>query len=90
MTDYNSLKKASKDELIAIIEKLDSGLLEQNKHNRELVSDKLFTTKENKKLEDAYNKACEELAKAYKRHAKKPAEKWLKVENWKKKFIEGV
>lgn len=87
MVDYNTLKNASKDELIEIIKKLDSGLLEKASLNRSLISEQLAVNKERDKLQEAYSQACSELAKAYKRHAKKPAEKWLKVENWEKKFL---
>lgn len=90
MVDYNSLEKASTKELIAIIKNLDQGLLEQNKHNRCLVSEQLLVNKERDTYQNAYKKACEELAKAYKKYAKKPSEKWLKAENWENKFIKGA
>lgn len=85
--DLKTLENVDKNELISIIGQLDKGLTDMHDSNKNLISEVLYLRKENDKLEDMIEVACEKLAKSYKKYSEKPNEKLFKPENWKAKLI---
>ena len=76
----------AKPELEQICLKLDKSLMDTYRRANNLSSELLLIRKENDKLENALNKACAELAKAYKKSGKTNT-KWLEPKNWFLKFM---
>lgn len=80
------LTSASRQELENLVIKLDNSMMEQWRRANSSSGEILSLKKENERLENALNKASEELVKAYKKTGK-PNSKWLKAENWVLKFM---
>ena len=82
MLDFS---QTSKQELEQICLKLDKSLMDTYKRANTLSSEVLLLRKENDRINEALNKACAELAKAYKKSGK-TNQKWLEPKNWFLKF----
>lgn len=80
------LSTASREELEALVVKLDKSLMETYRRASGSSGEILALRKENDHLETALSLACEELVKAYKKTGKTNS-KWLKSENWAAKFL---
>ena len=78
MVNYDTLQKASKEELIGIIKKLDEGTMKAFEKSQRLVE-------QNSHLEKGIKNACDELVAACKKL--KTNEKFQSVNYWKRKIL---
>lgn len=87
MINYESLEEnATKKELIELIKKLDSTVMNIHTSIETIIRENMALEERNNKLNEALDKACIEIAGAYKKYAKNPKAEMEKPELWKSKF----
>lgn len=89
MINYESLEEnATKKELIELIKKLDSAVTNVHTSIETIIKENTVLEKRNEELNEALDKACIEIAGAYKKYAKNPKAEMKNPEAWKSKFKE--
>lgn len=87
MINYKSLKEnATKEDLIELIRKLDSTILNIHTGIETIINENVILERKNEELNEALDKACVEIAGAYKKYAKSPKAEMKNPEAWKSKF----
>lgn len=87
MINYTNLKEnATKEELIELIKKLDSAVTNVHTSIETIIRENIVLEERNNELNKALDKACIEIAGAYKKYAKNPKTEMKDPEAWKSKF----